>query len=102
MPFPLDIATFGVRYPEFATAIAEREALVQAKLDEAALEIDSTVWGARAEFGHGHLAAHLLAMSSPFAQSAGLRTADGKTSIYWAPYENAQRIVGTAFRAVLE
>lgn len=101
MAFPLDIATLAARYPELETLASERAAFVQAKLDEAAEDIDETVWGGKAEFGHGALAAHLIAMS-PFGAQAGLRTEDGKTSVYWSRYEDLQTAVGTAYRPVLE
>lgn len=101
MPFPLDLATFADRYPEFAPVVADRPTYVQSKLDDAETEIDVTVWGDKAERGHGLLTAHLLAMS-PYGANAALRSKDGTTSIYAPTLEELQRSVGTAYRVVLE
>ena len=56
----MEIEDFKIRYPEFKSASDE---LVGACLDDAALSLDSTVYGAKYDLAHGLLTAHYLAMS---------------------------------------
>lgn len=98
MTFPLDVATFRSRFPAFAGQTPS-DAVVQAKLDEAAEQIDETVWGTRAEAGHGNLTAHLLALE-PFGQDARMVAKDGST-VWGTRHEELAKIVGGAYRVVL-
>jgi hypothetical protein len=101
MSFPLTLAAFVVRRPEFG---ATSTTLVQANLDEAARSIDATVWGDLAEDGHMYLAAQGLAIT-PEGMQAGLGklTDSGKLiTVYDKRLEDLQYRVGTAYRVVLE
>lgn len=89
-------ADFIGSFPEFAGA---PQALIQAKLDEAARNMDLPVWGALADDGISYLAAHKLA-TSPAGQNARLITKDG-TSTYLLEYRRLCRIVGSGFRVIL-
>ncbi len=72
----VSVESFLVSHPEFTPAGAE---LIQAKLDEAALEVDVALWGVRADTGIKLTAAHLLAVS-PFGQQARLVAKNGSTT----------------------
>lgn len=97
MTFPLDLATFRARFPEAPT----EDTFVQARLDEAELEIDATVWGAKAETGHGYLTAHKLGMT-PYGRDARIEKPDGEiTTTYGELFEQLAMRVGGAYRVVL-
>lgn len=96
MGFPLNLATFRERYPEFEQT---PDALVQAKLDAAERSTNSTVWGELAEDGHGLLAAMLLA-HSPYGRDARLVDEEGE-SVYSKEYNRLARLVGVSHRPVL-
>ena len=99
VPFPLSLANFLTRFPEFKQASTE---LVAATLQDAALMIDCGVWGPKAGQGHGYLTAHRLALS-PFGQQARLVvTARGlpATSTYEVAYKQMVAIVGSGFRSL--
>jgi hypothetical protein len=66
----MSLATFRVRFPEFRTADGT---FVQVVLDEAALEIDSSVFGAKTDTAHGFLAAHRL-LNHPYGRSQRLES----------------------------
>jgi hypothetical protein len=87
------IAQFLIQFPEFAKTDFNQ---VQATLDAAALEIDASVWRAKADQGQAYLAAHKLALS-PFGQGARLSAKDG-TTIYWTHYEKLVKQVASGFR----
>ncbi len=70
--------------------------LIQAKLNEATLQIDSCVWGAYTAMGVLYLAAHLLA-TSPFGQNAKLVAKDGET-VYSKNYRRLLRTVTAGYR----
>ncbi len=89
----MDLAHFLIAFPEFGEADTP---LVQAKLDEAAREIDASVWLTRADDGQGYLAAHLLAMS-PMGNAAKLVTKDASTT-YETHYKRLLRIVTAGIR----
>jgi hypothetical protein len=99
MLFPLTVSAFRSRFPAF-TGETPSDELVQAKLDEAAEQIDETVWGAKAEAGHGNLTAHLLALA-PFGRDARLVNDEGR-SVWGNRHEELAQIVGGAYRLVLE
>jgi hypothetical protein len=98
--FPLTLEAFLTRFPEFKSADT---ALVMANLNDAALMIDSGVWGVQAAVGHGFLTAHRLALS-PFGQQARLVLSDKKggapKTTYKAHYDELCRIVGSGFRVL--
>jgi hypothetical protein len=85
-------ASFFVSFPEFSATDVN---LVDAKLAEAAAEIDQDVWGDRATAGHGYLAAHLLAMS-PFGNAAKL--VDKSSTTYEVHYKRLVRTVTAGIR----
>ncbi len=90
------ISTFLVSFPEFSDSSAPQLALIQAKLDEAELELDATVWGDRTNSGHGYLTAHLLALS-PLGNTAKLVKGDSTT--YWQHYVRLLRKVTAGIRS---
>lgn len=89
----MNIATFLQQFPEFQAADAE---LVQAMLNAAQLEIDTSVWGPKADQGQGYLAAHKLALS-PFGQNVRLVAKDGSTT-YEKHYKELRGQVASGFR----
>lgn len=55
--------------PEFATV---SDSDVQAFLDDAALQLNASIWGAKRDLAHKYLAAHLLGTARPdLAMAAG-------------------------------
>ena len=74
----MTLAQFRVRYPDFRSA---PDGLVQATLDEAALEVDATVFGALWSAAHGAMTAHVLALS-PFGKNARLSPEEGKVTVF--------------------
>lgn len=85
--------TFRASFPEFTSA---QTAYIEAKLAEAARQIDQTLWGDKAIDGHGYLSAHLMALS-PFGNTAKLVNADGSTT-YDGHYQRLLRIVTSGIR----
>jgi hypothetical protein len=94
-PFPLALKDFQARFPEFRNTDTT---LVSAQLNDAALQIDSCVWGPLAGVGHGYLTAHRLALS-PFGQQARMVAKNGTTT-YQTHYEKLVQIVGSGFRVL--
>lgn len=96
----LDAAAFKARDAAFASI---SDAIVTAKLDQAARSMDAEVWGDQFDDGQWQYAAHLLALS-PEGQEAGLRMGGGanQRTVYQTEYERLARRVGGAFRAVLD
>ena len=86
---------FRARFPEFKNAT---DALIDATLAEAALEIDVEVWADRYDAGHGFLTAHKLALS-PFGQTARMVSAQGNTT-YQKHFEDGVRQVTNGFRVL--
>lgn len=96
LPFPIDIDTWRGLFPEFSTAPTP---LVQSRLDQAAVRIDTAVWGSRAGEGQAFLAAHLLALS-PGGQFARLQSEKGK-STYGDEHEKISiQVAGLIFRVI--
>lgn len=89
-----DLASFRAAFPESAQI---PDALVEAKLAEAAEEIDETIWGDSARQGHGYLAAHLLSTSGH-----GREVAKDGTTTYGRRFAALQERVGRAYRLVLD
>lgn len=79
---------FQIRYPEFRTA---GDALVQACLDEATLELDAGQWGTNLDTAQGLKAAHKIA-TSPGGQMSRLVQKDGSTC-YSKAFATLQRAV---------
>ena len=94
LPYPADLTSWRAAYPEFRGV---SDGTCQAKLDEAALQVDPGVWGAKAGAGHGLLAAHLLA-SSPFGQNAKMSSVDAGTT-YLANFKRMVLMVSSGFRS---
>ena len=86
-------ASFIVMFPEFTNS---NTALVEAHLASAALEVDTEVWGDKADTGIMYLAAHRLALS-PYGNSAEMVSKGGVTS-YQVHYEKLQRQVSSGYR----
>ncbi len=64
----IGVTEFLKRFPEFRRTDHD---LIEAKLAEAAIEIDSGIWGDKYDLGLGYLAAHLLSLA-PSGQHARL------------------------------
>jgi len=96
----LSAATFKAAFPEFSQL---GDPVVDAKLAQAARQMDETVWGAKYDDGQGQKAAHLLALS-PEAQEAGLRMGSGanQRTVYQAEFERLEQLVGGSYRLVLD
>ena len=96
------MAQFKLQFPEFARGANgptdANDALLQAMLDAAEVEIDRTVWGAKGDQGQMLLAAHKLA-TSPWGQNAKLVDAKGSTT-YWGNYTRLMHMVATGPRVV--
>lgn len=97
----MTLEAFLLQFPEFAGVPA---AQVNAMLAAALLEIDATVWGAKADQGQAYLAAHKLALS-PFGNAARMviknvaDTPHGQTP-FGVHYDNLVRQVGSDGRVV--
>lgn len=89
----MDLATFRAQYPEFEKC---PDPLATAFLNDAAGQIDSTVWGIHTDRGHGLLTAHLLSMA-PNGQFARLES-DKAQSTYGVQYEKLRNTVACAIR----
>lgn len=96
----LDVTSFLARFPEFKRAPLD---LIESKITEAELQIDSAVWNTKTDLGAGYLAAHLLALS-PFGQHARLVPANMKPTrgealtTYEREYKRLVKIVASGFR----
>lgn len=76
-------ASFVARFPQFAET---SRAVVEACLQEATAFVDPTVWGALADSGIVHWAAHLIECS-PYGRTARLNQWDNSTSYSAIFYE---------------
>jgi len=96
----LTLDAFLTSFPEFATT---NKPFLAAKLAEALLSIDATMWGAKADMGQGYLAAHLITLS-PTGQNARMvvKTVQGEQPVttYWGHYKRLQREIGGAGASV--
>lgn len=104
MPFPLTLAVFRVRYPQYVDAGgggAPGDAFVQSKLDEAAEGFDDVIAGAKAEFLHGLLAAHLVEMS-PYGRDQRVVVDGRTTTTYKIRFDEIIKVVGGAYRLILD
>jgi hypothetical protein len=78
----VEIATFKIRYPEFKSASDD---LIEACLEDAALSVDATVYGAKYDLAHGLLAAHYLAMN-PNGLQLRMQTEQGSVPLVASHY----------------
>ena len=78
----MSLDKFKVLFPEFGQT---PDPVLQAHLDQAAVEFDVVVWRGLLEGAHGLLTAHKLSCS-PYGQAARLNAKDGRTT-YLAEYE---------------
>jgi hypothetical protein len=96
----VDFTSFTNAFPEYKKTSVP---LVDAKLAEARLQVDSEVWGTKTDLGVSYLAAHLLAMSS-HGQHARLVPANAKATredaltTYEREYQRLLRSVASGFR----
>ncbi len=87
------VARFKLTFSEFRkTADAE----IEAKLALARLEVNTTVWGAKADSGVLYLTAHKVEMA-PAGENAKLVPKDGST-IYLKEYRRLMRQVSFGLR----
>jgi hypothetical protein len=104
LAFPIPIGTvqnpaagsWRSLFPEFNTA---PDILVQSRLDQAAVRIDTAIWGQRAGEGQAYLAAHLLAIA-PGGQFARLVATDGNTTYKTQYDEMVIQVAGLVFRVI--
>lgn len=87
-------AAFYAQFPEFGALESSSvgQALLDAMLAAALLEINLERWGAMASQGQAYLAAHKLAVS-PWGNSVKLSPGDG-TSPYGNEYKRMQAAIG--------
>jgi hypothetical protein len=71
------LAAFRVAFPEFGANVAD--ALINAKLADAANQIDPELYGPTTDQAHGLLTAHLLALA-PGGQMARLKSDSSKST----------------------
>lgn len=91
----MTINQFRARHPEFKFIGDE---MLQAYLDEAALEISSEVFGTVYDAAHRCLTAHKLAMT-PMGRTAKLSTDDGNT-VYKAHFMDLVRKRASGYRVI--
>ncbi len=96
----LTVESFRLRFPEFCET---KRVLVEAKLNQAARNLDATIWDKLLEDGHGQKTAHLLALS-PEGVEVGLRMGGGanQRTVYQDEFEKLELIVGGSFRTELD
>lgn len=86
---PVTVASFKAQYPEFEEA---GDPLIQAKLNDAAVNVDAATWGTEADAAVMLTAAHNLAIS-PFGRNTRLDKDDPTRSIYGEELKVRQRRV---------
>ena len=90
------VSSFLERFPEFTNVNADYPTLIQIVIDEAALQVSATVWGAKRDLGIKYLTAHLLACS-PFGEPARLSPGNGETT-YLKQFEMLKKQAASGFR----
>ena len=94
----LTLDTFLGKFPEFRPTSVT---LIAAHLADALAQIDSGIWGTKADIAQGYLTAHHLTLS-PTGQNARMivqnKTGGQPTTVYFFHYKNLQRQVGSGFR----
>lgn len=91
------LSQFRAQFDEFGGV---SDVKVSAFLAAAALEIDPTIWGAKADQGQLYLCAHKLTIS-PFGQNARMLVGKGEglqRTTYGAEYERLVRGVSSGYR----
>jgi len=100
----VSVADFLTRFPEFEST---ERSLVAAKIAEAALFVDGTVWNAGSDptsgltmldLGQGYKAADLLARTA-FGRAARMVNKEGRTT-YLDTFEDLQSKVAFGFRVI--
>ena len=91
----LSQAVFLAQFPEFGNA---PPGLVERALDEAALMVDSAVYGTKTNVALGYYAAHLIAIN-PLGELARLQKDPEKTT-YMLAFQRIQRSLGAGFRTI--
>ncbi len=77
----MQLPIFRLRFPEFARL---QDDYVQAMLTGALPRLDTSVWGAKLDEGHGYLTAHLMAVT-PAGITSGL--SEGGRSLYGRQFD---------------
>jgi hypothetical protein len=83
------------RFPEFSKA---PDTLIDASLADAALMVDRTYFGAKADLAVTYWAAHLIAIN-PLGEMARLDKKN-KDTIYSTMYDQVKRSIGAGFRVI--
>lgn len=89
-------AAFIILYPAFTVV---DQTLVQAQLDEVALGLDPTIYGARFDAAHGALTAHELFIS-PAGLSLRTESDNTDSSDYLKKFQKIRREVAPKFAVV--
>ena len=89
------VDSFLTHHPEFRPA---EVSLIQAKISDAVLRVDASIWGTKTDNGVRLLAAHTLALS-PFGQNAKLVSKEGQTT-YGQQYAQARKEVVVPFAVI--
>ncbi len=94
----MTLSEWRVSFPEFSGV---EDALIQNKLDQAAHEVDSWLFGRFFDTAHGYLAAHYLTQS-PYGQNARMipssQGSADNSSTYWKEYERLRAAATVGFR----
>lgn len=88
-------ASLKIRFPEFVDA---EDALVTASITDAALMVDSSFYGAKADMAITWLAAHYVAVN-PMGELARLVKDDGTTT-YLLGFNQVQKSIGAGCRVI--
>lgn len=86
-------AALRTAHPEFEEA---SDAVIQNAIDSAEMHMSEGAWGDEYDSGLMLLSCHYLAMS-PYGEAAGLID-ENRSSIYYADWLRAAKIVGSAYR----
>ena len=90
----MSLAAFRARFPEFRTATDD---FLQVGLNETALEVDESVFGAKTDTAHGFLTAHRL-LNHPYGRSQRLESGAGLDDRWLQEFELLKRqVVPTIF-----
>jgi len=84
-------AQIKVRFPEFVNV---PDAVVQAVIDDVAVEFDTRVWGKYLNKGMAYLVAHVLTLS-PYGQQARIAAKAGSSTTYFQEYQRMLSVVAT-------
>lgn len=87
----MDLATFRAQRPEFAMT---EDSVIEIALDDAANQMDPSIYRSKYDLAHGLLTAHILA-TSPMGFST--RLSDGAESVYWPEFVKIRRMVAPRF-----